>query len=344
MDHVTRKRLRSAAKTVVLSWFDQTDGSPTQRKALSRGLDRFLVEIGRRDDWSESMTVVIGGSAAPAIHARTSRARTVPCSEGLIVSSVVPGWGFGWTSILDDEDVYDVLSWFGHYARQYVHRSEVARILMIAWERDGVVLHPFGHRFDVRRYGPVLPTLAPKQSLTLAIERMLCATLSPSPVGASVRSKWLQRNTLDPSVHEAIFHFLRAQSLLAGEFEIEAMVAFDCMTQALMRLWAGRAGARPKSRRDFCLALGLSQRSADLAEHLYFLRNQFGAHAGGWRWWDVGEEMEEIADRATALALRILRRAADQEPGVRRVDPYPLVWSDWLLDNFAMVWAATWFK
>ncbi|MGD0104145.1 MAG: hypothetical protein ABSC06_08925 [Rhodopila sp.] len=46
------------------------------------------------------------------------------------MSTVVPGWGFGWRTIFRDDYVYQVLSDLAHYARQYVHRSHVARVLI----------------------------------------------------------------------------------------------------------------------------------------------------------------------------------------------------------------------
>jgi hypothetical protein len=35
-------------------------------------------------------------------------------------------------------------------------------------------------------------------------------------------------------------------------------------------------------------------------------------------------------------------RAAAIEPGMRRIDPDPVSWSDWLLVNFSTVWNSVW--
>jgi hypothetical protein len=53
--------------------------------------------------------------------------------------------------------------------------------------------------------------------------------------------------------------------------------------------------------------LGLDQQAAEGAEQGYFLRNNFGAHAGGWRWWDQVELTEELAPQMAELSLHAIR-------------------------------------
>lgn len=81
------------------------------------------------------------------------------------------------------------------------------------------------------------------------------------------------------------------------------------------------------------------------AEHIYFVRKHFGAHAGGWRWWDAGDEFDdEFLEKASMLVWRMLRRAADLEPTIRIIDPDPPRWSDWLLEHFELIWNVVWFR
>ena len=78
---------------------------------------------------------------------------------------------------------------------------------------------------------------------------------------------------------------------------------------------------------------------------MYFLRNEFAAHAGGWRWWDIGEYVDdEFMEKASNMALRVLSHAADAEPVARRVDPEPDNWSDWLMCSFPLLFSAIWFR
>ena len=332
--------LEASAKTVVAKWFDGTHDDHRLRRKLLLGVDAFLNEIKKRDDWIDCITVLIGDHETPAIASRVPRSRVIPCRDGLAVTTLAPGWGFGWSSILRDEFTYDVLSWFGHYARQYVHRSEIAKILMVAWETKGAVLHPFGAEGMYRRYGADRAGVAPDTVLDIAVADAARQWGKNTKAAKTTRSRWMRRNTLDSGIHQGVFHFLRAQNLLLADFEIEAIVALDCAIQALQSMnWQAIRGNPRHSRTILCQALGLSRGDEALAARMYFLRNQFGAHAGGWRWWDASEELNEaFAGRASRFVLRALKKAADLEPSVRTMDPSPSRWSDWLLVNFARIW------
>jgi hypothetical protein len=132
--------------------------------------------------------------------------------------------------------------------------------------------------------------------------------------------------------------------LAAADFELEALVAYDCVLQAIQQSdWSWAAGDPKRERRDLVRALDLGERPAALAKEIYFLRNQFVAHAGGWRWWDAGEHLEDgLSVAAASLGWRVLRKAADVEPQHRRIDPTPADWSDWLVEHFSLIWSAIW--
>ncbi len=261
------------------------------------------------------------------------------------MSTVVPAWGIGWSEILRDEYVSDVLSWLGHYARQYIHRSYVAKVLMIAWERDGVVLHPFGSHIHMGRYGVVSPPTLPSRALRSAVEESVTSWGEIEKAPRS-RSKWIRRNTLEPMIHQGVFHFLRGQTLMSSGFEIEALVAFDCVMQSLQMMpWTTPVGDPRRNRSDLVATLRLAASNRELAEDVYFLRNQFAAHAGGWRWWDVGEYVDEdFLEKVSDLTLGLLCGAADTEPTLRRIDPRPDSWGAWLMESFPLIFYAIWFQ
>lgn len=332
------------AKSLILKWFDDSGQPAEMRGKLSSGVDRFFNEIARRASWSESMTVLLGDPSTPRFQASGRDWRAIPCRGGLAVSTVVPGWGFGWSDILREKYVEEVLSWLGHYARQYVHRSHVAKALMIAWERDGTVLHPFGSETSRRIYGPVGPSTPPKKVLARAVKEAATEWQSVEDAPRS-RSRWTRRNTFDPAIHQAVFHFLRGQTLKSSDFELEALVAFDCALQSLQTIsWDKPAGDPLRNRADLVATLDLRQSDGSLAEHVYFLRNAFVAHAGGWRWWDSDEFVDdEFVEEVSDLTLRVLRQAADAELAVRRIDPEPGNWSDWLVESFPLLFRAIWF-
>jgi hypothetical protein len=180
----------------------------------------------------------------------------------------VPGWNFGWSSVLTDPISYDVLSWLGHYARQYVHRSNVAKVLMAAWERHNLVLHPFGSGLQIQRYSEA-SNPSTQQMLAIADRNMTEQWGRPLSKGTLYQSKWSTRNTLDPGIHQGIFHFLRGQSLAAAGFELEAVAAFDCVLHSLQYMdWSWAPGNPRRDRADLCRALGMGKASAELAEHV----------------------------------------------------------------------------
>jgi hypothetical protein len=142
-----------------------------------------------------------------------------------------------------------------------------------------------------------------------------------------------------------VFHFLRAQNLRSESFDLEAVVAFDCVVQTVAAFIQSRSGlAVQPARSEICARLGLNMEFVELAEYMYFLRNNFGAHAGGWRWWDQAEMLEDdtLAD-ISQFAHQVLSAAADFEPRARAVSPSPAEWGSWLFHNFEMLWDAVWF-
>jgi hypothetical protein len=338
---------RARAKSRILAWFDKRQPDQKERQRFAHDIDLFFETVAARSQWCECLSTLLDdkGLADFTMAGRDWRAR--PSGAGLVVSSIVPGWNFGWHTILKDEVSYDILSRFGHHARQYIHRSNIAKVLMAAWERNGLILHPFGEGVLSQRYSDREPRSTNREIFTRAEQFIAVRWKEPAQKEfRSYRSNWAKRNTLDPAIHQGIFHFLRAQSLVAAGFEMEALTAYDCVLQALQSLdWSWAPGNPSRSRSDMCRAMGFGAPTVSLADQVYFLRNQFVAHAGGWRWWDAVEYLEDdLTTRVSAFSLRALRKAADLEPLQRRLAPEPDDWASWLEENFAHVWAATWFR
>ncbi|SRR6266849_2853708 len=116
--------------------------------------------------------------------------------------------------------------------------------------------------------------------------------------------------------------------------------------QSLARLFrVGRNLPNELTRGELCEQLNLPSESAELADYVYFLRNNFGAHAGGWRWWDLGELLEEdVLAKIAQLAEAVLANAADREPEMRSIEPFPVQWGEWLFENFETLWDVLWFE
>ena len=159
-----------------------------------------------------------------------------------------------------------------------------------------------------------------------------------------IKSVWSKANTLDPYLHQAIFHFLRGQNLLAQEFEMEAVVAFDCVMQSVKGLLIrAKLATSATNRGELCRMLGIGRQASEIADEGYFIRNNFGAHAGGWRWWDHNELTEEVAPALSAISRQVLQKATKLEEQYRSVHPEPDDWSEWLDEQFEMLWNVVWF-
>jgi hypothetical protein len=332
----------------VARWFDSTEQPADLRPKVLGGVEAIARELPRRADWFEVVTVALDDSADMPIRVDGQRYRAFPCGNRLAVSSVVPGWGFGWSKVFRDDEVYQILSWFLRYAAQYIHRSDVASVLMVVWDEHGKSLHPSGSNVMGQRYGPVIPMTPVRNMLDSAKQRALEAWGDDghSSEGASTVSNWISKNLLDPFLHQAVFHFLRGQKLKAQEFNIEAVVAFDCVMQSIAGfIRARRHLGTELTRGQVCEQLCLPSKSAELADYAYFLRNNFGAHAGGWRWWDQAEVLdEEDLSEIALLAKTVLSKTADLEPQMRLVEPFPAQWGNWLFENFEMLWEVLWFE
>jgi hypothetical protein len=336
------------AKTLLARWADSTNFPMSSRPKLLKGVEAIAVELPNRSHWCEVLTVALDNSSELSFAAKSRASIAFSCNRCLAISGVVPGWGFGWRKIFDDEDVFDVLSWLLHYARQYINRSNIVAILMAVWEEQGRVLHPFGSEGMSRRYGPLLKADSEQSILGTAKQDALAKwgnpadSFDPNPS----ESRWLTCNMLDPFLHQAAFHFLRGRQLLAKGFDLEAIIAFDCVLESIIQLVQVRGGlARRPSRKEVLNQLGIFGGSEDIADHANFLRNNFGAHAGGWRWWDYGELLEDDGpEEISSVACDALRRAAEFEPRVRAIDPDPSDWNDWLFANFEMIWDTVWFE
>lgn len=338
-------KVRARAKSLVLAWYDKGRPSPRARQRFSHDVDRFFEALASRNYWRECISTLLDDDGAADFSIKRPGWQALPSCQGLVVSSVVPGWGSGWRSVFEDDESYDVFSWFGHYARQYIHRSNIAKVLMAAWERQGLLLHPFRSTSISLRYRGERLGSPIKSILGAARKEALEHWGAPRPATV-FRSKWAMRNTLNPGIHQGIFHFLRAQRLVSASFELEAVTAFDCVLQALQQMdWSASPANPRRSRADLCLTLGLGPRLVSIAERAYFLRNQFSAHAGGWRWWDAGDYFDtDFTNDVSKMALRALRQAANLGLQDRSIDSSPNDWADWLEKQFPIIWSAVWFR
>lgn len=308
------------------------------------GVEKLAIELPNRSDWREVITIRIDDSDGVILNINRPLFSVYHKHNHLYVTSIVPGWGFGWKSVFKDRSVYEILSWLMHYARQYIHRSNVASALMTAWDKHGKVLHPFGSQQDFQQYGVLEKTPSAKIMLTRAIAAG--DSYPPEQSSHATRSRWNSANLLDPNIHQAIFHFLRGQKLLSENFYVESIVAMDCSVQAIGAfLIDTHKGINLSTRRDIGGFFQMTNDEGDIFEYSYFLRNNFGAHAGGWRWWDYGEMINgQYFEFYSKTVRKLILQAIEHEKRNRNIDPHPSDWGEWFFMNFKVIWDSVWFE
>lgn len=342
LDNSERRTLQSRAKTDILHWFDQSSPTIKERGAMSRSIDGVLAKLPERDTWAEVLTVSLCNTEGLRLDIEGPTWCTFPHGDKLAVATIVPLWAKGWETLPSNAVYYDILVSFLHYVRQYIHRSQVAKVLMAAWDLDQRILHPFGSMISSQFYGLRIPVISPEDMLNKAMSGLEGGGPWEATSDMRPQCRWASVNTLDPNLHQAIFHFLRGQNLMQSSFELEAVVAFDCALQALTSLLKAGRAIGGDSHEQLCVALGLDQDEARAVTDGYVLRNSIGAHAGGWRWWDASEETEDLMPALSNTVRRAIDLAAAREPFIRQVNPTPDLWSDWLLINFNMLWSTVW--
>ena len=347
MPYSIDKRLINLAKTRVARSFDSIGGRADERRDLLAGIETIARELPNRENVWQVETMLLSDSDGLSTRVIGRRYESYPCADGLALSYVKPYWDRGWRNLFKSEATYDTLSWFLLFAGQYVGRSDFAQLLMIVWEKDGRILQRFSDKMIMRHYNRTGLNESIKSALDDAQKHAFEEWEYRGKVGKhrAISSKWTSRNTLDPFLHQGVFYYLRAQDLMEKNFMMEALVAFDCMLQSIEGLIRSRHRPPRNLRRSQVIQyLNLPQKYVKLSEYMYFLRNNFGAHAGGWRWWDQDGMLDEETMLSIArLATRVLSVAADLEPSVRAVNPSPVHWGLWFFENFEMLWDANWF-
>ena len=283
----------NAAKTRVAHWLDSVSVSADERRATLAGFDVMRRTLPQRESWREARAVWIGGTQGLIAESRHGRVMVGSTKAGLSVGSVMPGWGYGWSNLIKHREAYDTISWFLHFARQYIHRSDVLGVLLAVYDETAEAFHPFGAIGHFSRYSDQHPFPGDDEALM----HVIVGLTPPEPRGTSERDEtvvslddlWLTANLLDPHIHQAGHQLLRAADLESHGFLAEAVVARHCILEIALDFARARSLCGPAAAiTDLPSILALP----DLGEAIGLLsvtRNHFGAHPGGWRWWDFEE-------------------------------------------------------
>lgn len=331
-----------SAKQCVLRWYDKQFTDSATRRKLITGIDRIEKEIGNRKEWFQVRSEGLVPDDYLDLRIEEKYYQSYPSNNRYVITTLCPDWKRGWREILSDENVYDILTWFLHYSMQYIHLSYVTKVLLTATRQRHECLHPFGVDGFYHNYGSLRKFESPVKSFNrMKSQWELPKDFEQLPIVKPDVHEW---NLLDPSLHEAAYFLYRAYSLYYKDFYQEAFVSLDCSVKSIGSLLQriGVFNGSP-SREEIGQHLKFSKDDIALLDYTYFIRNNFGAHPGGWRWWhsyeytddDQFEEMSELTfsliNRASALERKNSLIIADTDD-----------WGTWLFDNFQVLWNAIW--
>lgn len=263
----------------------------------------------------------------------------------LYVGVVMPSWDKGLSHICRDEYVYDSISWFFHFASQYVARSRIVDVMSSL----NIV---YGRTCDFR--GDRLISFSTENGARLKDEFVLAVNRETN-LSKSNRIKgrerslfyWLHKvNALDPFIHRIFFNYLHACKLYDKQFDEEAITSLDKTIDVVQQYARERMNINgTNNQRELTLdAFKTSNLEKALLNRLYDIRNFFGGHPSMSKWWDFSEIFEQDIDILFEVVKKLIYKIVTHENANRVVDKNPQQWSLWFEDNAMMLWETVWYE
>jgi len=332
------------------------------RRKILGGFEKLPAELEARDGSYELRLYSLDGTKHLSGTLNRRLLAVDSWAGGVIVGVLVPDWSNGWHRLFKDERVYSWLSWFLHYSAQYVSRSLVTRALVPLAEQQWVVSSPRSQRTKHRLKDVSFRTASSTLKKWMDHAKSKWPD-NPNPVedtwperlGPKWRIErepavcrygfWGNSNFIDPSLHQAAFQYMRGVELRKATFDLESVTAFECVLSAAKEFLLKAGLIEGNADRATCAReLLLNEDMQDAASLNQFLRNNFSAHSGGWRWWDFYEDHSEFVPLSEQLALATLKALVRLERKHRFVEPDPPKWSDWFWQNFSLLLDSVWLR
>lgn len=271
-----------------------------------------------------------------------------PYNSSLFVATIMPSWDRGLKKYCRNEDVYDVISWFFHYASQYVARSRMINIisaLCLARQRTCDFRGFKLSRGPVERQDDFQGVLKFQVKEFLNIELYGATNYDerdPDVTG------WIRKtNALDPFINRAVFQFINATKLHYSGFAEECITSLDKTVDIAHQYARARMHIINDDylghREAFLTELGFNDEEQALLKLLYKIRNFFGGHASISKWWDFSEMFDTDIDDMLELVRSLLGKLIAHEEQNRIIEKNPSQWSNWFFSNVMLLWDSVWF-
>ncbi|AJS58194.1 hypothetical protein [Paenibacillus sp. IHBB 10380] len=265
--------------------------------------------------------------------------------ESLYVGVLMPSWDKGLRDFCKDEYVYDSISWFFHYASQYVARSRIVDVissLSIIYDRS------CDFRGDKMLNFTTPKSAKNKDEFILAFWRETHARFHHEYRARerNLVSLVNKINALDPFIHRIFFNYLHAYKLYEGHFDEEAITSLDKTVDVIQQYARERMNINgTNNQREITLnAFGMDEREKYLLSRLYDIRNFFGGHPSISKWWDFSEMFEGDIKDFFDVIRRLLYKVVLHENENRKVEKNPSSWSQWFEENAMLLWESVWFE
>jgi hypothetical protein len=321
--------------------------SPKDSKKLASALRRFVFEIfpDKSNDYHLGTSELVNSDDL-ILKIISQRYIAVPSDKGkLLVGVFTPDWSQGLRKYLKNENIYDLVSGFFHFAEQYVRRSilvELMGAVSVAYNKPTNFYSSSFHKLSIN---PIC--CSQDQGVNIAFGKKLNKKIKMS----SPRQKFVKElsrliNGLDPYIHRLIFNFIRAQELRENSFAEESITALDKALNVAEQFLLERLSVQGDNQRETLgKYLNLNKSDRDLLEHIYQLRCFFGGHPAISKWWDFAEIYpEENEEFYFEIVKKVIIKIIQIENQNRKVEKQPKIWGDWFKQNWKVIWESCWFE
>lgn len=271
-----------------------------------------------------------------------TRAMVFRKEDKLWVMSSAPDWSKGLRRSFPDNSLYDYISWFFHFAQQYVSRASFVDVMSAIAIVYDIPTHFFSDESRTFYTRAGLMSLEDIKAQIGGSEKLEMS---------SQKQKLFQKlsidiNCLDPYINRAFYNYVRALELRQYGFHQEAVLAFDNSVDVVCQYFTARDKPLTAYTRDQLsglLSLNKGERAS--IESIYKIRCYFGAHPAQSKWWDFDEILDiESLDWLQENIRSFLLKFLFFEKNNRVISKEPDNWFKWFCDNWEMLWDSIWYE
>jgi len=260
-------------------------------------------------------------------------------NQNIEIGTITPNWSKGLKKYFNHDDIYDYISWFFHFAEQYLKRAryvEVMGAVALVYNRPTSFYMGSGAYVNYS-YNDGVKSILDKHSnnkIDMLSRKQILFTKILSLT-----------NGYDHFIHKILFNYIKAFELNNANFLEETMTALDKTVNIAEQILRERYRVNEVNQKlALCRFLKLSQGETKSIEHLYQLRNYFGSHPSASKWWDFAELYPESQERFFDVVSKIIIKILELESKNRIIVNDTNDWYNWFFDNWKMLWDTVWFE